>query len=194
MSNDPSKILTYLPPELRAGDTWKWTREAPASFPPSAWTLKYEFQGPEKFTVAATTSGTNFAVTVTAATTKAYPPGIYRWFSYLLKTSDSTERYQLETGQMNVLPDLATAAAGLDARSHAQRTLDLIESAIEALASNAMVEKSIDGHSFRKEDLPTLYSMRLQYQHDVETELAAQKRSQGRPTGRKIGMRFANPS
>ena len=69
-------IPTSEPAELRAGDTWKWTKTL-ADYPASAWTLKYRFKNAAGgFEIIAATAGSDYAITVAASTTTAYAAGL----------------------------------------------------------------------------------------------------------------------
>lgn len=183
-------IPAYVPLRLRSGDTWKWTRTAPAEYPPSTWTLKYEFQGPVKFTVEATTSGTGFAVTVAASTSKTYPTGLYRWFSYIEKTSDASERYQLDSGTFEVLPNLAAVQGGLDARSHAVKMVALIEAALEKFATeDGIQEIDINGRRYVKTELSKLHKELALYRQEVLDAEAQDRINNGQQGRRKILFR-----
>lgn len=184
-------VPEYLPDQLRAGDTWKWTRSAPADFPATDWTLTYQFQGPSKFSIDATADGTDYAISKPATETIAVLPGVYRWFSYV---DDGTDRYQQEAGSLTILPDLETVQAGYDARSHARRTLALIEDAIEKMATNPAFMVSVAGQSYTKENLPELYRMRQNYQREVADEDKANRIAQGQPAGGKKLFRFVQTS
>lgn len=187
-------IPTIEPAELRAGDTWKWTKslaDYPASTP---WTLKYRFKNAAGgFEITASASGDDFSVTVGAATTTAYVAGTYDWVSWV--EGGSSEKYTIGTGVAEVLPDLrtGTATAALDVRSHARKVLDAIEAWIEGRDIGvAEYEINVAGNSRRLKNIPMadLIKLRNRYKAEVAAEDAARKLAAGIATGRKIQFRL----
>ena len=72
-------IPTTEPTELRAGDTWKWTRSL-SDYPASIWTLTYVLvQAAVQKSITASASGDDFSVSVAKATTAAYAEGLWSW-------------------------------------------------------------------------------------------------------------------
>lgn len=162
---------------LQAGDTWTWDEAPPDDYPNTTHTVKYEFQGPEKFTLTGTKpdADTNRFL-LTAADSATKHPGIYRWIRYATLASDGSTRFTLNRGLIEILPNLATAAGGFDARSHNQRMVDLLTTAIEDLATKGVVELSVGGRSYRKEDLRTLHGMLNTYERRVASELGTKSK------------------
>lgn len=161
-----------------AGDTWSWTRNGVvgpdgSSYPPSeSWVLSYVFTGPQVITVTATTSASAYTVSVTAANTAKYQPGTYNWVAYVTLAG---ERHQVLSGVMVIQPNLATETG--DQRSHNVIMLEQIEAAIEYLTmpvaaggAGTIREYSVHGRMVRKEDLKTLYGMKVRYEWRVWRE------------------------
>lgn len=125
-------VPTSEPTELRVGDTWQWRREDLGDYPASTWTLTYYFRNATaKFDVAATADGDAFEVSVAKGTTATRTAGFYDWVAMV---DDGTERYQVDAGRIELLPDLALDSV-YDARTFARKMLDSIEDALEARAS-----------------------------------------------------------
>ncbi|WP_230685816.1 hypothetical protein, partial [Streptococcus pneumoniae] len=78
-----------------------------------------------KIDITAGASGTDHLVTVTAATTAAYPTGDYTWTAWVEKTG---ERYTIGSGTVIVKPNIAGLAA-FDARTDAAIILDQLMAA-----------------------------------------------------------------
>lgn len=130
-------IPTTEPLALRCGDTWQWRREDLSDYPASAWTLKYYFRNATHyFDVTATADVDNFAVSVAKATTAGYTAGDYDWLAVV---ESATQRFEVDKGRLDVLPNLATAAA-YDARTFARTMLDAVESALSAKATASQLD------------------------------------------------------
>lgn len=183
-------IPTTEPAALRAGDTWKWTKslaDYPASFP---WTLKYRFKNAAGgFEITAVASGDDHAVTVPAATSAAYAAGTYDWVAWV--EGGSSEKYTVGEGVAEILPDLrtGTATAALDARTHARKVLDAVETWLES-RDPAVAEYEIAGRRMKYIPLGELVKLRNRYKAEVEAEDAARKLAAGLATGRKIQFRL----
>ena len=130
-------VPTTEPLTIRAGDTWAWRRENLSDYPASLWTLTYYFRNSaEKFDVEATADGDLFAVSVPIATTAAIAAGSYGWLAVV---DNTTERYEVGTGRLTVLPDLAADLVA-DTRSFARTMLEAVESALLNKASTSQLD------------------------------------------------------
>lgn len=118
---------------LVIGDTLRFLKSAPAYPPADGWTMKIRLvprAGGSAQTLTATPEGSEYLFNVPPATTSQWTPGEYGWSSWVEKTG---ARYTLETGgQLTVLPDPASVAAGTDLRSRAQKALDDARAALAA--------------------------------------------------------------
>lgn len=131
---------------IYAGDTLEFGLNVP-DYPPSAgWTLRQRyvprFTTPTQLPIDRTaTAGPvlvggvsyDYAITATPATTAGWAPGQYGWHTWVERAG---VRVTLEgtqfVGELTVLPDPATATAGVDTRSQAQRALDDARAALAA--------------------------------------------------------------
>ena len=182
-------IPTNEPAELRAGDTWKWTRTL-ADYPASAWTLKYRFKSPTAgFEITASASGDDYSITVTAATTAAYAAGTYTWIAWV--EGGTSEKYTVDTGVVTIDADYrsGTATAGLDDRSHARKTLAAIESWIES-RNPGVAEYEIAGRRMKYIPVADLLKLRQHYKAEVSAEEAAEAIRNGLGTARRIQFRL----
>lgn len=162
------QIPTNEPLELRVGDTWQWRREDLTDYPAPTWSLKYALKSATQHVeITASADGSQFAVTVARATTATYTAGTYTWVGYV---ESSTERFEIDRGSIVLLPSYSAASqAALDDRTHARKTLTLIEAAIEALNFGTK-SYQIHNRAMTKRDLPELYEMRSRYKREVEAE------------------------
>lgn len=180
------------PAELRAGDTWKWTRSLADYSAAAGWTLKYRFRHPTAagFEIVASASGSDFAITVAAATTAAYTAGKYTWQAWV--EGGSSEKYSVDEGTLAVLPDYrsGTASATLDDRSHARKVLEAIEAVIENRASRDQESYKIADRELKRTPLADLLKLRTRYQAEAAAEEAAEKIANGLQTGRRLLVRM----
>lgn len=184
-------IPTTEPSELRAGDTWKWTRgldDYPAS---AGWTLKYRFKSAAGgFEVVASASGDSFSVTVAASATGAYAAGRYTWAAWV--EGGTAEKYSVDAGTLDVLPDYrsGTATTALDDRSHARKTLDAIEAVIENRATLDQLRYTINGRELQRTPIPDLLKFRQFYKAEVRSEEMAERIRNGTGIGGRIQFRL----
>lgn len=184
---------TTEPAAIRAGDTVTWTKTISDYPATDGWTLKYRaVNSAGKIDITATTSGADYAVALTAATTAAYTAGWYDVVGWVEKGSGPTaERVTVETFRWQVTPDLA-AAATYDGRSDARIIYDALLTAYKsAVASRAYVQEyEIAGRRMRfasrEEWLRELNFWKAQ----VAAEDRAAKIAAGQPAGARVLVRF----
>ena len=158
-------VPTTEPTHIRAGDTASWRlslHDYPAS---SGWTLTYTaVKAGAKITFASTADGDDHLIEVAAAATAAYATGDYAWQA---RATKGALAHTVRSGTWTVLPDFAAAgAAGLDARSHAERTLAALEAWIEN-RDMAVAEYQVDGHQMRYIPVSELLILRDRYRREV---------------------------
>jgi hypothetical protein len=181
-------IPTVEPTAARAGDTWAWTRDLP-DYPAASWTLTYLlYSAAGVWPITATADGDTHSVAATPGETSQIPAGRYDWTA---SVSDGTDRYQVGSGVIQVLPDLSSAAS-YDGRSHARRMLDSINAIMEGRASSGDLDvvKSAFGDRGVDYDLNALIKMRQQYAAAVRAEDDAARIARGAQSSRLIATRF----
>lgn len=160
---------TNEPKQLRAGDTWNWRREDLGDYPASAWSLKYYFRNSAaKFDVTAAADGDVFEATVAKATTAGYTVG---WYDWIAVVEDATERHQVDSGRVEVLPNLAVDAV-YDARTFARKMLDYIEAALLSRASGDqldLINATLEQRSITR-DKAGMLTLRRQFEIEVAAE------------------------
>lgn len=183
-------IPTTEPAFLQAGDTLQWQRTLPDYPATDGWALSYRLiNAATKIDIAATASGPDHLVTVSAATSAAYAAGEYAWAAYVTKT---TERHTVGTGRVTVKPDLAAKTAGFDARSTAKKALDDLRAALAAWLTNSgtVQEYEIAGRRMKFATADDIRSRISIAEREVAREDAAEKLASGLPTGRRVLVRF----
>jgi hypothetical protein len=175
------------PKEIRSGDTVSWDEVLPG-YPSDAWTLKYRLLGENNYdAVEAAESGSGYKATITAAVTKTYLPGIYTLVGWVEATG---LRYTVSTTTVTVLPDPAAGGEGADTRSHARKTLALIESAIESYAVRPVEELTVAGKTLRRPTLEKLFALRSQYIQAVKQEDQKERIAKGLKAGGSMKVTF----
>ncbi len=161
----PATIPITEPTRAIAGDTWRWDIAFAGYTPAAGWALTYVFAGAGKLTItaAANAAQTGWEVTVPASSTSALVAGQYVWVA---QVTQATEKYTVAQGSTTVERNLAIANAG-DAQSHAERTLQVIEAAIENRLTDGMEKYEIDGRVVERIPALELYALRDKYRAEV---------------------------
>lgn len=183
------EIATNEPLKLRAGDTWEWKRSL-SDYPAGTWTLKYRFKNAAGgWEIIATADGTDHLVTVAAATTTGYASGKYAWLAWV---EAGTEKFTVDQGTVEVLPDLrtGTATAALDTRSHARKVLDALEALIEGKATRDQMAYTINGRSLTRMSPEELIKWRSFYKSEVAREERAEAIASGIGGGARVVVRL----
>lgn len=173
------------PTTVYAGDTIEWTK-ALGDYPATECTLSYSLvREGASISITASASGSEYAISVPAATSAAWQPGEYQWTSYV--TSGATRKV-IETGSLIIRAN--PAAGGYDTRSYVKRVLDAIEAMLEGRATSDVTSYSIGGRSVSKASVAELLAWRSQYRREYEREQAAARLERGLGSGRKILTRM----
>ena len=162
--------ITATPSKLIAGDSISWLislSDYPAS---SGWSLSYVLLNAlGKVSISATASGNNHLVALTAAVTAAYVAGTYKYTAYVTKT---TERYTVESGDIEILPNLAVKTT-FDGRTYAETCLENIEAVIAGKATADNLKYMINGRSLDKYPWSELIKVRGFFRAEVKRERRA---------------------
>jgi hypothetical protein len=148
-----------VPALITAGTTVKFLlafTDYPAG---DGWAYTFALAGPASLSKAGTPSGDAFEVTLTATETAGLPHGGYRYSEFVAKGG---EVFEVGRGVLEVQPDLA-AAQGNSALSHAERTLLIIEAALEGRLPNGMETYQIAGRAVSKMKIKELMELRGHY-------------------------------
>lgn len=187
-----------------AGDTLDFQVDVPDYPSGDGWTLKYRLtprftsptQTPIELTAIANADG-SYQVQAGPTATAAWTAGAYTWARWVEK---SGARQTLnERGQLEVRPNPATSAAGLDTRSHVRKVLEAIEACIESRASTTqreMVAYAIGNRSQQfdpQDNRAALLELRSKYLWLVANEDAREQIAAGQPNPRMVGIRFGRP-
>ena len=139
--------------QITAGDTFNPSVTVTPGYPASAgWVLTYRLipqtPGLPVITLVCSPAGDDHQPNAAAAVTKLWQPGPYTWASYIERAGES---YALEQGQLTLLPDPRTMAAGVDGRSTARRALDQLREALATYSASqgAVAEYEIAGRRMK---------------------------------------------
>jgi hypothetical protein len=137
--------------------------------------------------ISITGSGNKWTITVPKAVTETYTAGEYKYSIYLYT---STLRYEVETGTVKVISDLASQTAQNDTRSHVKKVLDAIEAVIEGRASTDQMSYTIAGRSLSKMPVKDLLYLRDRYKAEYKRELDAEKIAMGASIGGQVRVKL----
>lgn len=180
-------IPTNEPAFLRAGDTATWTKTL-AEYPASAgWALTYTLvKTGVKISISSSASGDDHLVAVAPATTAGWAAGAYQFIG---QVALSGAVYTVVQGMIEIAASFAAATSGLDARSHAVKTLAAIESWIEG-RDIGVAEYEIAGRRLKAIPIADLLAIRDRYRREVRGEQDAQRAAAGLPNRNKILVRM----
>ena len=177
--------LTELPRRITVGDTVTWD-ESSSDFPASAsWVISYNFTSPiAQFSSTHAAVGDDHRITID---TTELDPGRYQ---YTKKVTDTTETFTLESGEVEVLPDLSADTAGVDRRQYAEIALEAIEAVLEGKASKDQTSYSLNGRALSRYSPAELNEWRASLRVDVRDIRAKARRASGGKSHANVHVRF----
>ena len=190
-----------FPSKFRSGDLIEWRDSAttdvfgdPINSPD--WTVIYYLRtNKSKFgaTVSSSAYGDGFQFNIPAATTATFVDG--NWFFQAVATKTGTAISKtIGTGTFEVLPSLAFTGSNpkpFDGRSDAEKTLDLIKTAIDnIIKGGAIQDYKIGTRSAKKYDLAELMVLKGEYAAIVAREKQAETMANGLGNPRALYVRF----
>jgi hypothetical protein len=178
-----------FPGAFPAGDTFSVERTY-ADYPASeGWTVRFVIVNADnRYEVQGFAFDGKHLVDADSIETASWAAGDYKWKVYAEDGSSPSVRHTVESGSINILPDLD--AGPIDDRSHVKKTLDLIEREIEIRTSGSVESYSISGRQLAKTPMSDLLEMRSRYRAWYEQELQAERVARGLGTKRKVLTRF----
>ena len=178
-------VPTQEPAVIVAGDTAKWTKTLADYSAADGWALSYTLvNATARYTFSATASGSDFSVTVAAASTIGYAAGLYDWRAQVAK---SGEVFTVGSGQLSVQPSFASAT---DGRSSARKSLDQVVAYLADSNNLQAAEYEIAGRRLKKLDIADLLALKSHLSAEVQRETAASRVAAGLPDQRRIFTRF----
>ena len=141
--------------------------------------------GPQKIELLSEPLGDLHRISVAAGETSGWAGGLY---AVSVRVASGADLVEVESGQVTVTADLATAEGVFDPRSHAQRMLDAIEAVLEKRATLDQQSYTIAGRSLVRTPIVELKALRDEYRREV-----GRLNADGKPRrllGRRITVRF----
>lgn len=179
-------IPTFEPLSFNSGDTLSWTKSFP-DYPSSLWTLKYYFVNATVGNVTtATSSGSDYAITLANSVTTLFPTGKLNWSAVV---TNGTETHTLAQGVMDVLINLAIQGT-YDARSFVRKMYDLLSAAVEKRLPTGLENFTINGKSLSTMSNAELINQWEKFKGYVDQENNAEKINQGKKSKNNIFVRF----
>jgi len=163
-------IPSTEPSVIPAGDTVVWTTSL-ADYLPSSWTLSYAFRledGSALLNVTGAASGTDYALTIPAASSTTMTPGTWLWQSYVTM---GAERYSIASGVTTVTPNFANVNYSADLRSSAKIAYDHAIAAWNTFAVSKSV--TLNGRTYTARDTSDLVLYVDRCRADYQRELDA---------------------
>lgn len=177
--------LTAFPASFVAGDTLRVTI-SDATYPSSTYSLAVVLRGAGVKSFAATASGTQFSLVVSAADTARLAPGRYM-VTFVYTETGSNERVSVMMGSVEVMTDPTKQAE----KSVARQTLEAMQDALLKLSNGSNMSVSFNGHSFTKKNLKEL-------QDAIDRQRAIVDREEAISTSTKrysgLFVRFGRPN
>ena len=131
--------------------------------------------------LAATIDGDEFVFSADASTTATWAAGDY-WYSVRVTSGSAVQ--ELESGQLTVLPDMASASSSYDGRTQAEIALAAIEAVLANRATKDQDRYRINNRELYRTSISDLLKLRDFYRDLVNRERAAKCGSN--PFGRKL--------
>ena len=159
-------ILSAIPKQFRAGDTWRLLLDL-ADYPSPTWSVVLAIENASSSKEFSATAGAGGAHSITVANTATagVASGSYKW---LLRATSGGVVETADEGWLYVLPSVSSDGK-IDHRSWARRTLDALEATLEGKASADQLAMTIAGRSISRIPLPELLQWRTQLRSEVRT-------------------------
>jgi len=176
-------LTRTLPKTLTAGLSFKQVFNL-AAYPAPDWVLALYLRGPAVIDLACNPIGLAHEVTVQAVESTKWESGRY-WYS--LRASKDYEVIEIETGEIQVLPNLQAQTEGFDGRTHQERVLEAIEAVLERRSTLDQDRYRINNRELYRTPIPDLLKLRDRYKAEISRMNAAKS---GRLFDQVVRVRF----
>lgn len=189
---DTANAPTIEPDQIVVGDRVTWRKKnLGQDYPSSTYTVLYmsrvsQAGGNHEFSVSGVADGDDYLFTITSVDSASFDLGHHHWQLEITRTSDS-ERIVVQTGSWDIITDLDN---NVDPRTHAEISLDKIETVLEGRADADVLSYSINGRSLSKMPPSEMIEWRDYYRREVTLQHKKDHVKNGRSHGGTIKVRF----
>lgn len=156
-----------FPAQFVAGTTFKRSASPPCYRAEDGWALSAALRGPSAIDLTASVDAGVHLFLAGADATAEWGPGRY---SYTVRAEKDGEVFEVESGAMEIRPDIAGQSAGVDGRTQAERTLEAIEAVIESRASLDQERYRINNRELYRTPIADLLLLRDKFRAEVQRE------------------------
>jgi len=184
------EIPTAEPTEIVAGDYIQWLQpENSDRSIADGWVLSYAIVAAGKnIDIQCTDNGDQqHLATISVATSKTLPSGVYNWQSYITK---GDERYLVDSGRIKILVNFADMDGGHDGRSYWRITLENVEAVIQQRATKDQSSYTVNGRQLSRTPVADLILLYDKAKSNVVAEEREENQKNGLGGSNNIFVRF----
>jgi hypothetical protein len=174
--------VLVIPKAIKSGVNFRASAQLPAYS--NGWQLLLYLRGPSAIDLLAAQAGNEFTFSASAAQTAAWAPGDY---AYSVRATNGGDVVELDACRLTILPDLAAAAAGHDARSENRVALDAIKAVLAKRATIDQDRYRINNRELYRTSIKDLLALKAHYQQLVNDECCT-SRGRGRVGSLRVGF------
>lgn len=138
------------------------------------WVLTALLRGPAALTLTATVEAGAYTFAAKGGDTAAWTPGLY---AVSVRATSGDDVLELYSGQLRVLPDMASVSAGFDPRSENEKALDAINAVLEKKAGQDQMRYRINNRELWRTPVTDLLKLKSVYTTLVRREHARKRGS-----------------
>lgn len=136
-----TQVFSEIPTKITAGTSVSWRLTLPDCPASAGWSVVYTLvSSGEQIQATSTPDGDAHLFEIPFATTTSWEAGTYAWQAH---ASNSTERYLIGSGSVEIQANFATATTGLDTRTWLDTTIEALQAAIAGRASKTQLTQSL---------------------------------------------------
>lgn len=169
-------MIRIFPERFTAGLTFKRTADPDCYHANDGWGLSAALRGPSVIDIAASVDLGKHLFNVGADVTATWAVGRY---DYAIRAARTSEVFGVETGVIEILPNLDSATVGFDGRTHAERVLESIEAVLEQRATMDQQRYRINNRELDRTPITDLLKLRDVYRAEVHREKARARGDSG---------------
>jgi hypothetical protein len=181
-------ILSDIPDQITAGDSVAWKRSFSDYSAAEGWVLSYAFvKSGTLITIDGGADGADHLIEVAASTSTGWAAGEYAFQAYVTKDA---ERYKVDAGLVEILPNYAAASGGLAALPPCFEIRDAIEAVLQERATEAQTSLAIGGRQISEMSHMEIMDALARAKAGCEVWKRKNRRARGRKTGQTVKAAF----